>query len=97
MDKEGHIFLAGSTHRDLEMSGDRGDKTLFLLKYDLSGEVDWVSYWGADPTDEASKVIFDGWNHLFVVGTTGGGLDGNSSVGGRDAFLMKFDVQGKKL
>ena len=97
LDKDGNIYLTGSTHRDLETGGGRGDKTLFLLKYDFSGKVSWVRYFGADPADEVSRIILDSSNHLFVIGTTIGGLDGNNSAGGSDAFVMKFDTQGAKL
>ena len=38
----------------------------------------------------------DSSNNIYVTGTTGGGLDGNTGLGGADIFLVKYNSSGTK-
>ena len=46
--------------------------------------------------DSAMEVATDSSGNVYVTGSTGGGLDGNTSAGGRDLFVAKFDSEGNK-
>lgn len=46
--------------------------------------------------DVAHSVTTDASGNVFVTGYTGGGLDGNSSSGGMDMFVVKYNSAGVK-
>lgn len=48
-------------------------------------------------TDDYGKgIAVDTSGNIYVTGYTGGGLDGNTSAGGNDIFLVKYDSAGNK-
>ncbi len=47
--------------------------------------------------DEASGVAVDAHGNVLVVGYTDGALPGQKSAGWRDAFVRKYDPNGKEL
>ena len=49
-----------------------------------------------DVKDEGSGVTTDSSGNIYVTGKTGGGLDGNTSSGGSDIFLVKYNSSGTK-
>lgn len=53
---------------------------------------------GTAPDDSTSASALDGSGNLYVVGTTGGALDGQARVGGTtDGFIAKYDPTGVRL
>ena len=59
--------------------------------------VHWTKQWGTSSYDEAGAIAVDGSGNIYVVGSTGGNLDGNTNAGGWDVFLAKYDRLGNKL
>lgn len=59
---------------------------------------DWTKQYGTSTTlEEAGNGVATNANgDIYVVGTTGGSLDGNSNLGGTDIFLSKFSKSGSK-
>ena len=51
---------------------------------------------GSSNYDHATAVVADSSNSIYVFGETSGNLDGNTSLGGRDFFLVKYDSAGNK-
>lgn len=53
---------------------------------------------GTATDDSASATALDGSGNLYVVGTTGGALDGQARIGGTtDGFIAKYDPTGVRL
>ena len=51
---------------------------------------------GTSSDDHAYGIITDSSNNVYVTGYTNGGLDGNTSAGSSDLFLVKYDSGGNK-
>eukprot|EP00971_Amphidinium_carterae_P072663 1436901-Amphidinium_carterae.1 len=66
----------------------------FLMQYDASGAWQWPRQRGSSSSDYAYAVAVSGDGKVYVAGYTGGSLDGQSSAGNEDAFLMQFDATG---
>ncbi len=47
--------------------------------------------------DTAEGVVVDRQNHVFASGFTNGGLDGNTSAGDYDAFVVKVETRTQAL
>ena len=102
-----HIALGGFLNTSI------GGSAAFLVKFDSSGHRLWATYYyGADtnrvPATEGSSVATDAAGNVYLAGktydTTGiaspGGFQktyGSGNVYGGDAFLVKFDANGKRL
>jgi len=51
---------------------------------------------GSSSVDLGSGVTVDNSSNIYVTGETQGGLDGNTSSGGADIFLVKYNSSGTK-
>ncbi len=77
---------------DGDGSGDLCDNTCYE-----NPAADW-SAWIETPTiDTADGVAADSQANVFVTGFTSGSLPGQTLIGGFDAYLQKFDVNGNLL
>ncbi|MAE00457.1 MAG: hypothetical protein CMK53_07450 [Proteobacteria bacterium] len=95
-DSSGNFYVAGSTSGGLDGNTNSGSSDLFVLKYDSSGTKQWTKQLGTSSSDSASGVATDSSGNVYVAGSTEGGLDGNSSAGSWDLFVVKYDSDGNK-
>ena len=99
-DPSGNIYVAGSTEDALGGNSNAGDYDIYLIKYNSSGTSQWIKQLGSSAKDHfwqsGDGIAIDSSNNIYVTGYTAGGLDSNSSSGGDDAFLVKFDSLGSK-
>ena len=51
---------------------------------------------GSTASDYGYGVTVDSSDNIYVTGYTDGGLDGNTSSGGSDLFLLKYNSSGTK-
>ncbi|MBI2817594.1 MAG: hypothetical protein HYX72_11710 [Acidobacteria bacterium] len=65
----------------------------FIRKYDPTGNHVWTRQFGAASFDFARAVAVDATG-IYVVGSVSGALAGQTSAGGQDAFLRKYDANG---
>jgi len=92
---DGSIYVAGYTDGALE-GASAGDRDAFLRKYDSNGEVVWTRQFGTAAYDLAYALTADTDGGIYVVGwTTGAFDDGGGSAGSVDAFVRKYDADGK--
>ena len=56
----------------------------------------WTKQLGTSSGDSGEGVTTDSSGNIYVTGNTGGDLDGNTSSGGQDIFLVKYDSSGTK-
>ena len=56
----------------------------------------WTKQLGTSSGDVGHGVTTDSSDNIYVTGGTGGGLDGNTSSGGNDIFLVKYSSSGTK-
>jgi hypothetical protein len=96
VDPIGNIYVAGYTKGGLDGNTSAGENDLFLVKYDSAGAKQWTRQLGSSYDDLAYSVAVDGSGNIYVTGNTTGGLDGNTSAGENDLFLVKYDSDGAK-
>lgn len=94
-DPAGNVYVVGGT--DGALAGPRkGDFDAWLIKYDADGRVLWSRQPGTNRVDAALGVATDLDGNVYVVGVTRNWL-GGPYQGGDDAWLMKFDPDGRRL
>ncbi|MFL5814580.1 MAG: SBBP repeat-containing protein, partial [Bdellovibrionia bacterium] len=97
-DSSGNIFVAGSTSGGLDGNTLTGMQDFFVTKYDSTGTKIRTKQLGvATKTTSGNSVATDSSGNVFVAGSTGGGIDGNTLTGTQDFFVTKYDSSGTKL
>lgn len=98
VDSNGNVYVAGFTTGGLDENKPIGEKDAFLTKYDSSGNKIRTKQLGVPgQRTGAWGVAVDLKDNVYVTGYTYGNLDGNMRKGTIDAFLTKYDSEGKKL
>ena len=97
VDASGNAYVTGRTEGSLDGNISAGGEDMFLTKYDTNGTKLWTEQLGSDDADYGRSVSVDVSGNVYVTGYTGGNLDGNLNMGGRDMFLTKYDTNGIKL
>ena len=57
-----------------------------------AADIEWTRQLGTSGADIGRSVSVDSSGNAYVTGYTDGGLDGNTSAGGNDMFLVKYEV-----
>jgi hypothetical protein len=104
VDAKGQVYVTGSTTGDLEGTNAGNDGTckstscpdLFVLKLDSSGTTLWTRQLGTKGDETANGIALDG-SGVYVTGKTAGDLDGHTSAGWNDVFVIKYSLDGAKL
>jgi len=96
IDGSGNVYVAGVTYSSLDGYTRAGEFDIVLAKYSPAGETQWVRQLGSTETDEAYALAVDTNGNAYITGLTAGDLDGNTSAGGNDMFLVKYDASGTK-
>lgn len=97
VDVNGNIFVTGSTDGLLDCIKSAGGEDIFLTKMSVAGTVLWTRQWGTEADDAGLSVAVDAAGDIYVIGSTRGVLDGDSSAGNDDVFITKWTGEGAKL
>jgi hypothetical protein len=93
----GYIYLCGHTSGSLNGQTLAGVRDALVAKYDIDGNHIWTRQLGvAGFTAYGISGTIDNLENYYIVGYTDGGLDGNTLIGTRDAFVTKYDAFGTK-
>ena len=95
-DSSGNIYVTGDTRGGLDENTSSGSFDIFLVKYNSSGTKQWTKQLGTSSSDGGVGVTTDSSGNIYVTGYTSGGLDGNTSAGSSDIFLVKYNSSGTK-
>ena len=95
-DSSGNVYVTGGTKGGLDGNTSAGNTDLFVVKYNSSGTKDWTQQLGSESTDTANGVASDSSGNVYMTGGTKGGLDGNTSAGSTDLFVLKYNSSGTK-
>ena len=90
------IFVAGATQGVLPGQVSVGDSDAFLRKYDIDGNELWTRQFGTEAGDEVLAITADE-SGVYVSGMTFGTLPNAKAAGETDAFVRKFDPDGREL
>jgi hypothetical protein len=100
-DSSDNIYVTGYTLGGLDGNTNSGNYDIFLVKYNSSGTKQWTKQLGTSSSDHGNGVTTDSSGNIYVTGYTTGlenyvGLDGNTSLGSTDIFLVKYNSSGTK-
>jgi len=90
-DSNNNVYVAGG------VSNVGQDITVF--KYNASGTEQWTRTLSSGNSGDsiiATGMAADGNDNIYVTGYAGGGLDGQTSAGGEDLFVTKYNASGTK-
>jgi hypothetical protein len=90
------LYVAGDTTGVLPGQATAGGLDAFVRKYDLDGNELWTRQFGSSSNDSAGAIAANSTG-VFVAGYTQGTLPGQTSAGGTDAFVRKYDADGNEI
>jgi hypothetical protein len=97
IDASGNIYVAGATGGSLDGNVQMGTDDFFYTKYDNNGAKQYTRQLGVTGREtDGNGVAIDANSNLYIAGSTGGGLDGNTLTGSYDFFVTKFNSSGVK-
>jgi Beta-propeller repeat len=94
-DEDGNIYVVGTTLGALG-GRNKGGGDAWVTKFAGDGRRLWSRQPGTSDVDFAQDVATDTDGNVYVVGTTLGAL-GRRNKGGSDAWVIKFDSDGRRL
>jgi hypothetical protein len=97
VDISGNVYVTGATFGALLEQTSLGGEDAFVRKYDDSGSEIWTKQFGTSGRDYAYGVAVDASGNVYVTGGTDDTLSGQSSSGGWDAYVRKYDGAGSEL
>jgi hypothetical protein len=95
-DSSGNAYVTGYTRGTIDGLTNQGGVDMFLMKYNSSGTRQWSRMLGTSEDNYGNGVALDSSNNIYVTGVTEDGLDGNTSAGEDDIFLVKYNSSGTK-
>lgn len=96
VDSAGSVIISGATSGTIGQAAFGGDD-IFVRKYSATGQIEWTRQLGSSVNDSGYSCASGPNGVSYVAGYTSGALDGASSLGVADAFLMSFDSSGTAL
>ena len=96
-DSSDNVYVTGTTWGGLDGNSNSGHDDLYVVKYNSSGTKQWTKQLGTTSDETAYGIATDSSGNVYVTGYTAGGLDGNTSAGKSDLFVVKYDSDGNKL
>ncbi len=94
--ESGTVHVVGSTDGTLPGKTSLGGVDAFIQTVDTDGRRLWSRQVGTAGTDEATSVL-SVRGGAYVAGVTDGALQGQGSLGGSDAFLMRLNGRGERV
>ena len=87
--------MTGYTGGGLDGSNS-GRTDVFIIKFSSSGTRQWTKPLGTVQNDLANGASIDSSGDIYVAGVTYKNLDGNTSAGSADLFVVKYNSSGTK-
>ena len=94
-DSQGAVYVTGLTAGTLG-SKNRGEEDVFVRKFSSSGKVLWTKQFGGSKSERGTAVAALSSNEIYIAGETSDDL-GAGNRGFTDAFLARFDRNGKRI
>ncbi len=90
VDDDGNTFIVGTTDGALSGETNAGGVDGWVRKYDRTGNLLYSEQFGTSSDDIVTGVTMDSTG-VYVVGYTNGVFPGETSLGGTDIFIRKYD------
>lgn len=97
-DISGSVYVSGHTYGNLDGQQLSGQADMFIVKYDTNGTKQWTRLLGggAGTFSQARGISSDSNGNIYATGFTNGSLDGQTKMGNRDLFVVKYNSSGVK-
>ena len=96
----GGVVITGASTADLTTTSvANGNNDSFVASYGADGSQTWIQQTETLATNQSNAVSVDASGNIYIGGSVSGGVigAGQTSGGGGDAFLAKYDSTGKLL
>ncbi len=101
-DKTGNVYVSGIFKGTMNIGNSKyiskGDKDIFIIKYNNIGDIIWSTTGGGNKTDEPTSIITDKNGNCYITGDFESEAEFNNrlilSAGKRDVFLAKYTGDG---
>src|SRR5439155_10236966 len=93
VDSDGNTYVAGNVGGALPGQSSLGNGDAFIRKYDTDGNEVWTRQFGTGSYDDVRGISADS-SGIYVTGDTQGSWPGQTSAGGADVFVRKYDAGG---
>ena len=113
VDPSGNVYTTGSFENTVDFDPgagtanltSAGDKDIFVLKLDASGNFIWAKSFGGINDDEGSSITVDSSGNVYTTGwfentvdfDPGAGTATHTSAGASDIFVLKLDASGNYI
>ena len=108
-DNWGNVYVAGDFYGTVDFDPglnvdehtSNGNDDCFMSKFSPNGDWQWTKTWGSIDYESSNDITIDGSGNLYIAGyftetvdfnPDGGGTQ--TSLGGYDSYLSKFDLDG---
>ncbi len=96
-DPAGNLYVIGQTSGELPGQKAQGMIDCFVRRVDPAGHEVWTRQFGSPERDIPKGVSLDDAGNVYVVGQTFGTLPGQTSAGGLDGFVRKYNPAGDEV
>lgn len=99
LDSAGNVYAVGGASGSIDSQTYNAGVDGLITKYDTNGNHLWsvMSYGSASGDDLYCALHLDSSDNLFVAGEFNGDVDGQTSNGGSDLLVSKYDTSGTRL
>lgn len=91
---DGGYIAVGLTYGDVGQSTSFGKADGWILKVSSEGTMEWSKQYGGTENDYLSSIAQTSDGGYIVAGDTEGGVDGNTSYGDTDGWILKISDNG---
>jgi hypothetical protein len=97
VDVGGFVYVAGDVFGSPFGQISAGSLDAFVRQYDSNGNTIWTRQFGTSDSDAARSVAVDAAGSVYLSGSVGGTLPGQTSTGGTDAFVRQYSAAGTEV
>ena len=96
IDGDGNVYVAGGVRGTLPGQTSSFNTDAYVAKYDADGNPVWTRQFGSSQPTRAEGVSLSA-TAAYVAGSVNLTLPGQTSAGGQDGFLRKYDLAGNEI
>ena len=94
-DSSDNVYITGYTRNGLDGNKNSGDFTVFLVKYNSSGNREWIQQLGKSTVEYGARLIVDSSANIYVTGFSSE-FESDNEFGSQNTLLAKYDSSGTR-